>query len=117
MNNNELQRLVDNLKQSSPGPLGPTTDWYILDDYQQMVLVDYAEWLQWSRDKGLVLLGNDIVSGVQVQTVFVGKPEHLFVTAEGPVGQKMEIVCGYRTWAQAEAGHQKRVKELKDQVG
>ena len=64
-----------------------------------------------------MIVGCSTVGGVQILTTFFGTSQRFFETIQWSEGGLPEVVCSYRTWAKAVAGHQEKVKELQDQLG
>lgn len=99
---------------------------YILDGKTPIKCDDYTEWLAWwetvNGDPQNLNVQEDMVGDVKVSTRFLaldcsfGKGDpHLFETRlSGGAHGKKDIVRRYATWEEAEAGHAKVLKMVKE---
>ena len=89
-----------------------TMAWYILNDQNQVVPADYHEWREWNETRTTHIIWDCTVVGVRIMTAFFGEGPRLFETARCSDESGFEVVDGYLIWADAAAGHRRRVDEL-----
>ena len=89
-----------------------TMAWYILNDQNKVVPADYREWREWNETRTTHIIWDCTVVGVRIMTAFFGEGPRLFETARCSDESGFEVVDGYLIWADAEAGHRRRVDEL-----
>lgn len=102
---------------------------YILDDDHQLVEVpDLIEWATWSfgdnQDRRFVAL--DAVGDISVSTIFLGCISKGMIELFAECGMPMRlfetlitdrgVVRKYATWAEAVAGHELIVNELREEL-
>ncbi len=102
--------------------------YYILDGHTPIKAEDMLKWAMWFETADRIVAQTEISEAVMVSTVFLGL-DHNY-TGEGPpvlfetfvFGGELEGECHrYRTWEEAEEGHERIVKivrwESEDQQG
>ena len=85
--------------------------WYVLNDKNEVKPTDYHGWLTWTKTGDPVIIWDCTVQGVRIVTAFFGHDERFFETARVSAEGRGTEVCTYLTWADALAGHQKKVDE------
>lgn len=83
--------------------------WYLLDDHNRVVAVDYREWHEWHETRPNPVIWDCTVGDVRIVTAFFGEGPKLFETAQCSPTSGFEVVEGFVTWAEAESGHRRRV--------
>ena len=83
--------------------------WYVLNEYNQVVPVDYHEWLEWRETRTNLIIWDCTVGEGRIMTAFFGEGPKLFETAQCSPESGFEVVENFPTWSYAESGHRRRV--------
>ena len=92
-----------------------------LDGHKVVQVKSVWEWAEW-MDAGELSVDHTTHGGIRVSTVFLGLPAPrstegphlLFETALMKGGELLSVAERYSTWEEAEKGHAKWAKALKD---
>ena len=98
-------------------------DHYILDDQRRPVRVSVLEWAKWFENAAARHVGDEMIAGYRVNTVFIGLPSafggpwqwETMVFGDDHLNMDMERCGG--TWEQAEEMHRRMVQRVREALG